>query len=150
MIPGLAARRWDMINTGIFFTEERARLMLMIRYENQAISFSAPRGNRRNVCSIDDLAGLTIGVEIGGFEENRTRHLSQQLVARGLRPMNIRTFDNFAVAYQPLRAGQVDAVTSIDGVAAEYDQRGEFPRVLNGLFATPSASPSAAACWPTR
>jgi polar amino acid transport system substrate-binding protein len=28
-------------------------------------------------------------------------------------------------------------VTSIDGVAAEYDQRGEFPRVLNGLFPTP-------------
>ncbi|MCZ8148651.1 MAG: ABC transporter substrate-binding protein [Roseomonas sp.] len=137
MIPGLAARRWDMINTGIFYTEERARLMQMIRYENQAISFSAPRGNPRNIRRIDDLAGLTIGVEIGGFEENRTRQLSQQLVERGLRPLNIRTFDNFAVAYQALRAGQVDAVTSIDGVAAEYDQRGEFPRVLNGLFATP-------------
>ena len=51
--------------------------------------------------------------------------------------MNIRTFDNFAVAYQALRAGQVQAVTSIDGVAAEYDQRGDFPRVLNGLFPTP-------------
>jgi polar amino acid transport system substrate-binding protein len=137
MIPGLAARRWDMINTGIFYTEERARLMQMIRYENQAISFSAPRGNPRNIRRIDDLAGLSIGVEIGGFEENRTRQLSQQLVERGLRPLNIRTFDNFAVAYQALRAGQVDAVTSIDGVAAEYDQRGEFPRVLNGLFATP-------------
>jgi len=41
------------------------------------------------------------------------------------------------VAYQALRAGQVQAVTSIDGVAAEYDQRGDFPRVLNGLFPTP-------------
>ena len=37
------------------------------------------------------------------------------------------------------RAGQVQAVTSIDGVAAEYDQRGDFPRVLNGLFPTPVA-----------
>ena len=27
MIPGLAARRWDLINTGIFYTEERARMM---------------------------------------------------------------------------------------------------------------------------
>jgi polar amino acid transport system substrate-binding protein len=137
MIPGLAARRWDMINTGIFFTEERARIMQMIRYENQAISFSAPRGNPRNIRRVEDLAGLTVGVEIGGFEERRTRELSDGLVARGLRPLTIRTFDNFAVAYQALRAGQVDAVTSIDGVAAEYDQRGEFPRVLHGLFPTP-------------
>ncbi|MFN6954459.1 MAG: ABC transporter substrate-binding protein [Acetobacteraceae bacterium] len=137
MIPGLAARRWDMINTGIFYTEERARIMHMIRYENQAISFSAPRGNPRNIRRVEDLAGLTVGVEIGGFEERRTRELSDRLVAQGLRPLTIRTFDNFAVAYQALRAGQVDAVTSIDGVAAEYDQRGEFPRVLNGLFPTP-------------
>jgi polar amino acid transport system substrate-binding protein len=51
----------------------------------------------------------------------------------------VRTFDNFAVAFQALRAGQVEAVTSIDAVAAEYDQRGEFPRVLHGLFPTPAA-----------
>src|SRR5690349_18173687 len=33
MIPGLAAKRWDMINTGIFWTEERSKLMYMIPYE---------------------------------------------------------------------------------------------------------------------
>jgi polar amino acid transport system substrate-binding protein len=33
----------------------------------------------------------------------------------------------------------VEAVTSIDAVAAEYDQRGDFPRVLHGLNATPAA-----------
>ena len=27
MVPGLAGKRWDMINTGIFFTEERSKLM---------------------------------------------------------------------------------------------------------------------------
>jgi len=137
MIPGLAARRWDMINTGIFYTEERARLMHMIRYENNAVAISAPRGNPQNIRGVDDLAGRTVGVEIGGFEERRTRELSQQLEQKGLRPLDIRTFDNFALAYQALRAGQVEAVTSIDSVAAEYDRRGDFPRVLHGLFPTP-------------
>src|SRR5437868_9453381 len=33
MIPGLAAKRWDMINTGIFWTEERSKLMYMVPYE---------------------------------------------------------------------------------------------------------------------
>jgi polar amino acid transport system substrate-binding protein len=139
MIPGLAARRWDMINTGIFYTEERARMMQMIRYENNAVAISAARGNPRNIRGQDDLAGRTVGVELGGFEERTLRAISQQLVSAGRPAINIRTFDNFAIAFQALRAGQVEAVTSIDAVAAEYDQRGEFPRVLHGLNATPAA-----------
>jgi len=139
MIPGLAARRWDMINTGTFYTEERARIMQMLRYENQAVAISAARGNPLNIRTVDDLAGRTVGVEIGGFEEARTRQISTELVAKGLRPLNIRTFDNFAVAFQALRAGQVEAVTNVDAVAAEYDQRGEFSRVLHGLYPSPAS-----------
>ncbi len=139
MIPGLAARRWDMINTGIFYTEERARMMQMIRYENNAIAISAARGNPLNIRRQEDLAGRTVGVELGGFEERRLREISQTIQQGGGRPINIRTFDNFAVAFQALRAGQVEAVTSIDAVAAEYDGRGDFPRVLHGLFPTPAA-----------
>ncbi len=139
MIPGLAARRWDLINTGIFFTEERARMMQMIRYENNAVAISAGRGNPLNIRTQDDLAGKTVGVELGGFEERTLRAMSQALVTAGKPAINIRTFDNFAVAFQALRAGQVQAVTSIDAVAAEYDQRGEFPRVLHGINATPAA-----------
>lgn len=139
MIPGLAARRWDMINTGIFYTEERARMMQMIRYENNAVAISAARGNPLNIRAQQDLAGRTVGVEIGGFEERRLREISQALQQAGGRAINIRTFDNFALAFQALRAGQVEAVTSIDAVAAEFDQRGEFPRVLHGLFPTPAA-----------
>jgi polar amino acid transport system substrate-binding protein len=65
--------------------------------------------------------------------------MSQTIQNAGGRPINIRTFDNFAIAFQALRAGQVEAVTSIDAVAAEFDQRGEFPRVLHGINATPAA-----------
>ncbi len=139
MVPGLAARRWDMINTGIFYTDERARLMQMVRYENNAVAISAARGNPANIARQEDLAGRTVGVEIGGFEERMLRAMSTTIQSAGGRPINIRTFDNFAVAFQALRAGQVEAVTSIDAVAAEYDQRGDFPRVLHGINATPAA-----------
>ena len=139
MVPGLAARRWDMINTGIFYTEERARLMQMIRYENNAVAISAARGNPLNVRAEADLAGRTVGVELGGFEERSLRAMSERIVAAGGRPINIRTFDNFAVAFQALRVGQLEGVASIDAVAAEYDRRGEFRRALHGINATPAA-----------
>ena len=137
MIPGLAARRWDMINTGMFYTEERQRLMYLVRYEQQAISVSVPRGNPRNIRRLEDLAGLRVGVEQGGFEFRRTTDMANDLRARGLAPLQVRAFDNFAVSFQALRAGQLDAAISIDSTAKEYDDRGEFTRAISGLYGTP-------------
>ncbi len=137
MIPGLAARRWDMINTGMFYTEERARIMQLVRYETQAISVSVPRGNPRNIRRLEDLAGLTVGVEQGGFEFRRTQDMANDLQRAGLRPITIRPFDNFAVSFQALRVGQLDAAVSIDSTAKEYDDRGEFTRAISGLYGTP-------------
>lgn len=139
MIPGLQAGRWDLINTGIFWTEERAKMMQMINYEAQAISISVAKGNPLKVTKPEDLAGRSVGVELGGFEERMLKALDKQLTDKGLKAINIRTFDNFATAYQALRAGQTEATVSIDPTAAEYAKRGEFDRALHGLFPTPVA-----------
>jgi polar amino acid transport system substrate-binding protein len=139
MIPGLKIGRWDLINTGIFWTEERAATMQMVNYEVQAISISVPRGNPLGVARADDLAGRTVGVEIGGFEETALRRLSQSLTGRGLASINIRTFDNFAAAFQAMGAGQTDATVSIDATAAEYALRGGVDRAVSGLYPTPVA-----------
>ena len=85
MVPGLAGKRWDMINTGIFFTEERSKLMYMVPYEQAAISFLAAKGNPLGIKSIDDLAGKKIAVELGGIEERRTREGEGTLDQRGRR-----------------------------------------------------------------
>jgi len=139
MIPGLAAKRWDIINTGIFWTEERAKLMQMIQYEAQAVSISVGKGNPLKITKPEDLAGRAVGVELGGFEERMLKQLDQGLRDKGLKGINVRTFDNFATAYQALRAGQTEASVSIDSTAAEYAKRGEFDRAISGLFPTPVA-----------
>src|SRR5438445_1016885 len=139
MIPGLQAGRWDVINTGIFWTEERARLMHMVPYENQALSVSSQKGNPLKITKVEDVTGRTMGVELGGFEERKVRELDKALVEKGLKQMTIRTFDTATVAYQALRAGQVEVVANIDATAAEYAKRGEFDRVITGLSPAPIA-----------
>jgi polar amino acid transport system substrate-binding protein len=128
-----------MIDTGIFFTAERAKIMQMIPYENNAISISVAKGNPGNIAKIEDLAGKGIGVEIGGFEEKQAKALAAKVKDAGLAEPTVRTFDNFSTAFQALRAGQVDAVVTIDATAKEYQDRGDFTRVLNGLSPTPVA-----------
>jgi polar amino acid transport system substrate-binding protein len=134
MVPGLAAKRWDMINTGIFWTEERSRLMYMVPYERAAISFLVARGNPLKIEKWEDLAGKAVSVELGGIEERRTREVDGMLKAKGLAGIDIRTFNNFAESFQALRAGQVQAATSIDATAMFWQGRGDFTRAIAGLF----------------
>jgi polar amino acid transport system substrate-binding protein len=134
MVPGLAAGRWDMINTGIYWTEERSSLMYMIPYERAAISFLVPVGNPKNIEKWEDMAGLSVGVELGGVEERRTREIDTMLKDKGLEGITIRVFNNFSEAFQALRAGQVDAATSIDATAQFLQDRNEFFRAVSGLF----------------
>jgi polar amino acid transport system substrate-binding protein len=134
MIPGLAAKRWDMINTGIFWTEERSKLMYMVPYEQAAISFLAAKGNPLGLKTIDDLAGKRISVELGGIEERRTREVNDIVTKKGLKPVSVLTFNNFAEAFQALKAGQSDAATSIDATAMFMQTRGDFTRAISGVF----------------
>jgi polar amino acid transport system substrate-binding protein len=134
MIPGLAAKRWDMINTGIFWTEERSKLMYMVPYEQAAISFLAAKGNPLGLKTIDDLAGRKVSVELGGIEERRTREVNDIVTKKGLKPLTIMTFNNFAEAFQALKAGQSDAATCIDATAMFMQQRGDFTRAISGVF----------------
>ena len=134
MIPGLAAKRWDMINTGIFWTEERSKLMYMVPYEQAAISFLSAKGNPLGLKTIDDLAGKRVSVELGGIEERRTREVNDIVTKKGLKPLTIMTFNNFAEAFQALRAGQSDAATCIDATAMFMQQRGDFTRAISGVF----------------
>jgi polar amino acid transport system substrate-binding protein len=67
------------------------------------------------------------------------RVLDNSLTEIGLKTIDIRTFDNFATAYQALAAGQLDAVVAIDPTAADYAARGQFDRPLHGLYPAPVA-----------
>ena len=67
MVPGLQGGRWDMINTGIFFTPARAKMMYMIPYESQAVSISTPPADAGKITRVEDPAGQSVGVELGGF-----------------------------------------------------------------------------------
>ncbi|MGO4852267.1 transporter substrate-binding domain-containing protein [Phaeovulum sp. W22_SRMD_FR3] len=138
MIPGLQGSRWDMVNAGLFVTEARRKILLMLPYESLAISISTVAGDTE-VKSVDDLAGKTLSTDIGGYAEKKMKELNEDFAKRGLEPMKLNLFDNYATVYQALRAGQVEAAVSIDPVAKQYQDRGEFTQALSGLYATPGS-----------
>ena len=106
----------------------------MVPYEQAAISFLAAKGNPLGLKTVDDLAGKRISVELGGIEERRTREVAKIVQDKGLKPITVLTFNNFAEAFQALRAGQSDAATSIDATAMFMQTRGDFTRAIAGVF----------------
>lgn len=139
MVPGLQGGRWDMINAGLFVTAERRKILFMIPYENLAISISTAVGASEPITKVDDLAGKAVSTDIGGYAERKIKELNEDFKKRGLAPMTINLFDNYATVYQALRAGQVQAAVSIDPVAKQYQDRGEFTHALSGMYPTPGS-----------
>lgn len=139
MVPGLKGGRWDMINAGLFVTPERRKILYMIPYENLAISISTAVNGGEPIKVVDDLAGKTVSTDIGGYAERKIKELNADFQKRGMKEMTINLYDNYATVYQALRAGQVQAAVSIDPVAKQYQDRGEFTHALSGMYPTPGS-----------
>ncbi|MFT3989117.1 substrate-binding periplasmic protein [Aestuariivirga sp.] len=108
LIPGLTAKRWDVIFSGMTVTEERR--------QGAGIEFSRPYyfESDRIVVKKDspaqkpeDLAGKTIGALVGSVEEIQAR----QLVAKGIGG-EVKAFNDQPSVFLALNSGQVDAVVS--------------------------------------
>jgi len=134
MIPALQAGRFDMLDTGLFYTEERAKTIIYIPNEYQAFSISVPKGNPGGITSLDDLQGKTVSTEFGSYADKKLRSIDETYKAKGEKGFDLKSLENLAVSFQAMRAGQVDAVLSVDPAAYEYQQRGMSERALSGLF----------------
>ncbi|MBO6676597.1 MAG: ABC transporter substrate-binding protein [Rhizobiales bacterium] len=132
-IPGLASRRWDMVNTGMYYNPERAKIMRMVPYVVNALAIVVEGGNPLGVEGYEDLAGQPVGTEISGFADNLIREINAEQVANGMESMDIQAFNTFGDAFAALGAGQVRAVFGPDATAAYLAERGSFDVGASGL-----------------
>ncbi|MFC8661968.1 ABC transporter substrate-binding protein [Streptomyces sp. NPDC057199] len=138
-IPGVQSGRWDMINTGMFYTPERAETIKLVPYEIQGVSVSVAKGNPKKITSEDDLAGKSIAVEAPGYEFDTLTALNKELKAAGKKQVGIRTFTTTADAYQALSAGQVEGVAIVESVTSYYQKGGTFETAVKGMNPAPLA-----------
>jgi polar amino acid transport system substrate-binding protein len=136
MIPALQAGRFDMINTGMFWTEERAKLMFMIPYAQQAMSIYTLPNSSLKITKFDDLSGHVVGIETGTYQERKSREYNADMVARGLKTIDFRTFTTASETMAALRAGQLEAGVNIDETAANFAERGIAKVWVNGINGT--------------
>lgn len=133
MVPALRGGRFDAIDTGMFWTEERSKLMFMVPYAKQAIGVFAMDTTPLNLQSIEDLAGKVAGIEIGTYQERKTKEANAEMTAKGLKPIELRTFTTATDATAALRAGQVDAVIIVEEAARSISKQRGMKLLLTGF-----------------
>ena len=136
MIPALKAARFDAINTGMFWTEERSRLLYMIPYAQQALSIYTAPNSPLKITKFEDLAGHTVGIETSTYQERKAREYNAEMVAKGLKTIEFRAFATASETTAALRAGQLEAGINIDETATSFAERGIAKIWVRGLNGT--------------
>src|SRR5882724_11581852 len=83
MVPALTAGRFDGIDTGMFWTEERSKIAYTVPYAQQTISLTVSKGSTVKLTDVASLAGLKAGVEVNSYQERWLRGADKEAVAKG-------------------------------------------------------------------
>lgn len=133
MIPAMNAGRIDGLNTGMFWNEERSKLMYTVPYGVQSISVVVAPNSGAKLASEQDLIGKSSAVEVSTYQMNWLKKLSDTSAAKGGAAIEMRTFPTATNVVGALLAGQVDNALLVDSVARDLVGRGQVKEVLTGL-----------------
>jgi polar amino acid transport system substrate-binding protein len=133
MIPAMNAGRIDGLNTGMFWSEERSKIMYTVPYGIQSISVVVAPTNGTKFATQEDLVGKSSAVEVSTYQMNWLKKLSDANVAKGGAAIEMHTFPTATNVVGALLAGQADDALLVDSVARDLVSRGQVREVLAGL-----------------
>jgi polar amino acid transport system substrate-binding protein len=107
LIPGLEARRFDIVAAGMFITPERCQQILFSNPDYAAPeAIAVHKGNPKGLNTYEDVAkkGASLGVLSGAVEGGLAK-------AAGVKQSQLKTFSDQVSMIEGLKAGRVDSVT---------------------------------------
>ncbi|MFJ7996351.1 ABC transporter substrate-binding protein [Streptomyces sp. NPDC096310] len=117
---GLDSGKYDLGLSNITVTEERKEKYDFATYRLDNIAFEAKKGAGWQVRGPRDVAGKAIGVASGTNQEKVLVDWSRSNVAKGLKPTDIKIYQNTSDYYLALGSGRLDAYFGPNPVAAYH------------------------------
>lgn len=120
LIPALAGRRTDVINSAMYITPEREKQVDFVPYMVIGETLLTPSGNPKKIAKVpEDLSGKTVAVTRGAIGETYMTEYNKELKRRGQPEMKIMSLPNNQDAMLAVQSGRADAFdTSTPGAAA--------------------------------
>lgn len=118
IIPALNASRFDVLMSAMTVTDERSKEIDFIPYLSAGTDILVANGNPKNIKAIEDLSGLTVGVQIATIQVDQLKAANETLKAANKPQINVLTFDQNPLAVEQVRSGRADAVIADSPVVA--------------------------------
>lgn len=138
MIAALKSGRFDGIDTGMFWTEERSKVMWTVPYALSAIDIVAAPTSKAKFTSSDELSGLSIGVESDSYQERWLKAREADNAAKGRKSLKILAFPTASDVMAALRAGQLDLAAFPNYAGGDFVKRGQAVMVLPTQGSSPT------------
>jgi len=125
MIPGLQDGRFDVIDSFMFYTPERASQVIMIPYGASTLAAVVGKDNKDDIKDLNYFSGKKFAVELGTVDANDAKAASDALTAAGKPGIDVHPFKTYADVLQALQAGQVDGAFIGTEQAFYYQGKGQ-------------------------
>ncbi|MFE1316931.1 ABC transporter substrate-binding protein [Kitasatospora phosalacinea] len=123
---GLDSGKYDAAFTNVTVTEARKEKYDFATYRLDILGFEAKKGGNWKVKGPADVAGHTIGVSSGTNQEKLLLAWSEQDVKNGLKPVDVKYYQNSSDYYLALGSGRIEAWLGPNpGTAFHAAQTGE-------------------------
>jgi len=118
IIPGLASGRFDLALTGMFDTLDREKTVDFVDYLAAKNNFLSSK-DFRDVESMDDLCGVTVGIPGGALEADLLATASTACTDAGNPAITVNEYADLDATILALTSGRID-VTPNDSAANAY------------------------------
>jgi polar amino acid transport system substrate-binding protein len=106
IIGALNVERFDILMSAMTVTEERQKEIDFIPYLNAGTDILVAQGNPKNIKTIEDLSGLTVGVQIATIQVKQLEDANAQLKAAGKPEISVLIFDQNPVVANDARLSE--------------------------------------------
>jgi polar amino acid transport system substrate-binding protein len=113
---------WDTL----LYTPERAKRLDFVVYMGAVTGVMTPKGNPKNLKSIDDLCGLKVVAGLGTTQEAQLREASSKCAAK--KPIDIITAPDIPGGIRLVQSGRADAFSTNKALVATMAEKmpGQF------------------------
>jgi len=122
LLPALAAKKCNMVISGIFITPDRVAKFPAVAYMKTHRALIVESANPKHIKSPDDLSGKNVAVQAGTKYEQYLKDLNDQFKSAGKAQMNLQSYPGDTDAIGQILIGRADAVLTQDTEGA-YQKR---------------------------
>jgi len=119
IIDSLTAKRFDVVISAVTINADRQEKVDFVPYFSAGESLLVPKGNPKNITSITDACGLTVGVQNGTVEQSDAQAASDACKKAGKPAITLTALQDQTAVVQLLATKRVDA-TYQDSPVTDY------------------------------